>query len=187
MITGYPTIRTAMQALHLGAVDYVAKPFRRKELLGPVNRALRREADGRPKDSVPPVGDNGEIPERLSMHPGIGAVFYLRDHSWAEFQQDGSVRIGVEASFLGNVGELAEIALPDEADLIEQGFVGIRLTTKAGEEHGVFMPLSGQVIAANASAAVEPSAIEPSDWLLQIIPTALDSEKDFLKRRRSSL
>ena len=42
MITGYPTIRTALEALRLGAVDYVSKPFTRQELLGPVNRTLRR-------------------------------------------------------------------------------------------------------------------------------------------------
>ncbi|MBL6975652.1 MAG: response regulator, partial [Deltaproteobacteria bacterium] len=43
MITGYPTISTAVKAMRLGARDYIAKPFTRKELLSPVMRALRRE------------------------------------------------------------------------------------------------------------------------------------------------
>ncbi len=44
MITGYPTISTALEALRLDAMDYIAKPFTRQELLAPVNRALRRGA-----------------------------------------------------------------------------------------------------------------------------------------------
>lgn len=40
VITGYPSIPTALESLRLGAVDYVPKPFTRKELMTPVNRAL---------------------------------------------------------------------------------------------------------------------------------------------------
>ena len=44
MITGYATMRTALQALRKGAFDYIAKPFTRAELLGVVARASRRAA-----------------------------------------------------------------------------------------------------------------------------------------------
>ena len=47
MITGYPTIKTAVEALRLGAVDYIPKPFTRKELLNPLNRALRRVSEAK--------------------------------------------------------------------------------------------------------------------------------------------
>jgi len=183
MITGYPTIRTAMRALHLGAVDYVAKPFRRKELLGPVNRTLRREAGDAAAERAGPDSGDGELPERKSLLPGAGAVFYLRDHSWAEFQQDGTVHVGIEGSFLRSIGAVEAISLPDEAELVEQGYVGIRLTTSAGEEHGVFMPLSGQVVEINEQVAADPSAVDPRGWLVRIVPTAFDSEERFLSRR----
>jgi len=39
MITGYATINTALQAKQLGAFDYIAKPFTRKELMGVIRRA----------------------------------------------------------------------------------------------------------------------------------------------------
>ncbi len=45
MITGYPTVQTAVEALRLGAADYVTKPFTREEILGPVQKALSLTKD----------------------------------------------------------------------------------------------------------------------------------------------
>ena len=42
MITSYPTIKSAVKALRLGAVDYIPKPFTRQEILAPLDRALSR-------------------------------------------------------------------------------------------------------------------------------------------------
>ena len=40
MLTGYPTIETARQALHLGAADYCVKPIDKNELEQKVSAAL---------------------------------------------------------------------------------------------------------------------------------------------------
>ncbi len=178
MITGYPTIKTAMQAMRLGAVDYLAKPFRRNELLAPVNRMLRRRA-GREAAAAAEAAAKaaGERP----APPRPGACLVLRDHAWAQVQQDGTVRIGIERSFLESTGRLASLALPGEAELVEQGYVGLRLVTDAGEEHGVFMPLSGQVVALNEQAAAAPDRLDAETWLVQIIPSHFDSEQEYLQ------
>ncbi len=42
VITGQPTLRTALESQRVGALEYVAKPFTRQELAGAVTRALRR-------------------------------------------------------------------------------------------------------------------------------------------------
>lgn len=44
MLTGYPTVQTAKQALNLGAVDYCIKPIDRDELEEKVAEALARTA-----------------------------------------------------------------------------------------------------------------------------------------------
>ena len=41
MITGYGSIETAVQAIKLGAFDFIAKPFTPAELIALVNRVLR--------------------------------------------------------------------------------------------------------------------------------------------------
>jgi DNA-binding NtrC family response regulator len=48
VITGYPTIEGAVEALHVGAWDYLAKPFTDEELFQAVRRALTRRAGPRP-------------------------------------------------------------------------------------------------------------------------------------------
>ncbi len=45
MVTGYPAIQTAAQALQLGATDYVTKPFTRKEIMTPIQKALNEKWD----------------------------------------------------------------------------------------------------------------------------------------------
>ncbi|MFQ5847039.1 MAG: sigma-54-dependent transcriptional regulator [Candidatus Methylomirabilales bacterium] len=42
MITAYGTIPSAIEAMRVGAFDYVTKPFRAREILGVVDRALER-------------------------------------------------------------------------------------------------------------------------------------------------
>jgi DNA-binding NtrC family response regulator len=40
MITGYASVDSAVQAMKLGAADYIEKPFEPEQLIGSVNRAL---------------------------------------------------------------------------------------------------------------------------------------------------
>ncbi|MBI4624780.1 MAG: sigma-54-dependent Fis family transcriptional regulator [Verrucomicrobia bacterium] len=40
MLTAYPTVKTAVEAMRLGAVDYIVKPFQPEELLALVRRLL---------------------------------------------------------------------------------------------------------------------------------------------------
>jgi DNA-binding response OmpR family regulator len=168
MITGYPTIKTAVQAMRLGARDYLSKPFTRKELLGPVLRALRQDGPEEPAD------DDDEPVDAAALLPG--AMVYLPHHAWARFEQDGIFQVGVEASFLGAVGLIASAAGPEQNAMLDQGTVEIRLTNAEGEEHGVAMPLSGQVVAINSAALAAPAQITAETWLVRILPSHLDAE-----------
>jgi two-component system response regulator HydG len=44
LFTGYPNVRSASEAVRLGAYDYIAKPVRKEELLHVVSMALRHKA-----------------------------------------------------------------------------------------------------------------------------------------------
>jgi CheY-like chemotaxis protein len=177
MITGYPTISTALEALRLDAMDYIAKPFTRQELLGPVNRALRRSAGA--EADQPAVVEIGPDSEGLGrscpgMEPGVRMC--LRRHSWALCCQDGTVEVGIQPSFFEGIGEVSTVQLPEESDLVEQGYAGIHLRATLGEEHAVFMPLSGRVVAVNEEVVGRPAEIDPDTWLVRILPDRLDTE-----------
>jgi CheY-like chemotaxis protein/glycine cleavage system H lipoate-binding protein len=186
MVTGYPTISTAVKALRLGAVDYLAKPFTRQELIGPVNRALRRVASVTSSLTTMQTLEitqlEGIVAPGVSLEPGD--LYYLREHSWAGFQQDGGMEVGIEASFLDSVGEVAAVTTPNDGDLVEQGYVSFKLTTASGEVHSVFMPLSGQVVEVNAAVTDDPAALDHHTWIVRIIPTRLETELVLLKKRR---
>jgi DNA-binding response OmpR family regulator len=174
MVTGYPTIGTAVQALRLGAIDYVARPFTGKELLGPVQRALSaREAEGESHTDDPRLQIG-----RDDLLPGVLVV--LPRHAWAEFQPDGTFRIGVEDSFLGAVDRIVSAAAFGEREMVEQGHIGIHLKNESGEEHGVAMPLTGQVVAVNQEPLDYPGRITTEEWLLQVAPSRLGEELEGL-------
>jgi DNA-binding response OmpR family regulator len=176
MITGYPTIRTALQALRLGAVDYLSKPFTRKELLGPVHRTLRRPAAEATEEIPSDAGEEGAAPPRVRP----GDRFHLRKHSWAVSREDGKMAIGIERSFLDSIDAVASLEAPGESDVIEQGFVGFKLTTASGELHNVFVPLSGQVVEVNEEALRDPGSVGPDTWLVVIVPNRLETELPLL-------
>ena len=56
IMTGYPTIETSIEALRLGAYDYVVKPFKLNELKSAIDRALNEH---RLKEEI------GELKERI--------------------------------------------------------------------------------------------------------------------------
>ena len=84
MITVYATINTALQATHLGAFDYIAKPFSKKEILAVLNRATdmlhSTQGDFNNNEAIPEESGQGKAakqyqcgcctPIRLDETPG---------------------------------------------------------------------------------------------------------------------
>ena len=59
MVTGYPSIETAVEATKLGALDYISKPFTPAELREKVNQALEAPSSGK---VIPIRPVEGEVP-----------------------------------------------------------------------------------------------------------------------------
>jgi len=173
MITGYPTIKTALVAMRLGATDYLAKPFTRKELLSPVKRALRLTMEEAPPEVL--------LQEKSALKPGD--VVYLPHHAWARFEQDGIFALGVEASFLDAAGSITTVIPLEKQELVDQGAISITLINEAGEEHGVAMPLTGQVMEVNEAVKKEPHTLDAVTWVMKLLPSNLEAEiKTLLKK-----
>ena len=62
VITGVPSLPTAIESLRLGITDYLLKPVKFEDLLASVRRALSR-AQSTPATPVPPPRDRRELPE----------------------------------------------------------------------------------------------------------------------------
>jgi len=166
MITGYATMRTALQALRKGAFDYIAKPFTRAELQGVVSRAVRQ------------ASRESSLEETVEIGPD--AYHHLGGHCWVLVQDDGSAKIGLEDTFARTVGEIEDIEMPAAGDYVEQGSVCLRIMTKDGKTHTLWSALSGSILELNADLEGSPDLAlkEPygRGWLLRIDPGNLDEE-----------
>ena len=170
MITGYATMRTALQALRQGAFDYIAKPFTRSELQGVVARAARQVARRGEAERDAPVRDAA----------GPDAYRHLGGHCWVKVQADGSALVGLTPEFAANVGELEDLELPGSGDFIEQGSVCCRLMSADGKTHTLWSPLSGSILDINRTLVADPGQAvkDPygEGWLLKLDPRNLEEE-----------
>jgi DNA-binding NtrC family response regulator len=75
MMTSYATVRSAVEAMKLGAADYVPKPFDHETLLGVIERAVRHE----PRAADATRRDRGEGAEDPGLEAIVGESALVRD------------------------------------------------------------------------------------------------------------
>jgi two-component system, NtrC family, response regulator HydG len=75
MITGFPTIEGAVQAVKTGAEEYLTKPFTEQELLAAVGRALEKQGRRRAAQAEPDHLFSGPI-GLIGNSKAIGRVFH---------------------------------------------------------------------------------------------------------------
>lgn len=180
MITGYATMRTALQSMRRGAFDFIAKPFTKQELSNVVHRAMKRGA----MTEAPPSTEAAGIGEGAgALEPGI--TYTLRNHSWARIEQDMSVCIGVEKAFLDTVGTVSGLVLPEVGENVSQGAGCAELSTKDKRTYSLWCPLSGRILEHNKDVLESPGLIDKDNgniWLMRIDPTAIETEVEDLVR-----
>ena len=177
MITGYATINTALQAKQLGAFDYIAKPFTKKELMGVIRRAaeLVSAADS-------DTGESGESAPDTN-HRG-SPIKSISDESWMMQEENGIVLLGVERSFLSTIGKIQMINLPAKGDRLRQGGTYLQIFSTDLRSHTVLSPLSGMVVEVNQKVLENPnSALQDpygEGWLIRLEPSKFEFERKLL-------
>jgi DNA-binding NtrC family response regulator len=82
IMTSYASLRSAVDAMRMGAVDYIAKPFDHEDLLATIKRILRERSAqrlARGKDAARPTAESvtgmiGSCPAVLEVHERIRRV-----------------------------------------------------------------------------------------------------------------
>ncbi|MBM2814228.1 MAG: Glycine cleavage H-protein [Ignavibacteria bacterium] len=175
MITGYATISTALQALQLGAFDYLAKPFTKDEIKKVIKRAselsiLRRKSF--PKGISKNVNNNGQTTYQTLK--GIG------QDTWINCQEDGTLLLGIERLALTNIGNIQTFYLPSEGDILRQGCLYLQIFTSDFSSYSFLSPLSGTILKVNHEILSNPDILncegKENNWILKLQPSNYESE-----------
>ncbi len=168
MVTGYPTIKTAVQAIKIGAFDYISKPFTPNELRSLVQRAIKlaRNRKDKKEDVLQP-----EMPSDL---------FIMKGHTWVRKERELLVTMGVVFDFLKSIRKITGIEIIDENKNIFQGEVCARILDEDNNFHRIWSPVTGRVVRVNEKLKEDVSLIKKDPykkgWLLRIESTNLDED-----------
>jgi CheY-like chemotaxis protein/glycine cleavage system H lipoate-binding protein len=176
MATGFSTVETAVQALTVGAADYIPKPFTFDELMSAVQRGLRYRTIRQRQQGTggPPSPDDPIVVPCPPRYRRLGHT------SWVSLENDGTARVGVTHLFVRTIEQPVSVE-PLAADgEIVQGTVCAQIHTQDGLVHPVLSPISGRIVDTNADLQSFPTIIEKdpyfTGWLYRAIPTDVEYE-----------
>jgi FixJ family two-component response regulator len=191
MITGYGTVRSAVEAIKLGAFDYLSKPFAADELAAVAARALGRKQK-ETESGEEPIREFSSLFGNLSKAE-LERMWCIPEHSWVRAPKGGQALVGTDVMYLRLVGQgIRSIDTAKAGESLRQGeacakIVATRPGEKDGEPmvHNVWSPIGGSVVEINHAAIEDPKLIHGSPygdgWLLKIAPSALDKDLENLR------
>ncbi len=168
LVTGYPSIKTAVEAIKFGAFDYIPKPFTPDELRSIVSRALEFYTKERPVLMPIPVD-----------------YYCISDNSWAKIEKNG-VRIGAHEKLIKGIKEITMLELPGIGETRYQGEACARISTANNQIYRVWTPVSGKVISVNQDLHKDYSKLLTNPytegWLINVQPINLEMDLKNLTR-----
>lgn len=168
MFTGYAKMQTALKALRKGALDFIAKPFTKKELLSSINRALQSKQKETKSDEDNADSKTASTTEKYQN----GQIHNMREHTWVRMDDDQNVTIGVDKEFLVGIEKIKSINLVVVGEELIQGQEFCKITDSHDAVHILRAPLSGIVTEHNERALKDYSIIHEQPisegWLLRI-------------------
>lgn len=147
MITGYPTIKTAVESVKLGAFDYLPKPFTPADLRGVVARAFKKAE-----------GEAGAEPEGAPRRIPSG-YYYMLGHTWLKLDGETRGTVGIVHDFLKVVGIITQLDLPKVGETVSQGNLCAKIVDAGQINHRIWSPASGRVTEVNAALAADTSLL----------------------------
>jgi CheY-like chemotaxis protein len=153
MVTGYPTIKTAVESVKMGAFDYLPKPFTPADLRGLVARAFKRAERGA-------AGAEEAAAQKIPE-----GYYYMLGHTWIKTDAQHRATMGVVHEFLKTVGIITQLDLPKVNDVVSQGNICGKITDAEGLTHRIWSPASGRVIEVNVKLLEDTSLLRRDPYL----------------------
>jgi glycine cleavage system H lipoate-binding protein len=175
MVTGYPSIQSAVQAIKLGAFDFIPKPFTPDELRSLVSRALERRQFDMKVAKEPKF--KGEQTPVVAVPKGI---YCIPENSWVKVEDDGNARIGIHHVLINTIKNINSLDLPEVGETRYQGEAFLWITDSTKRIHRVWTPITGKIIKVNEKIREDYSTLlkDPygDGWLAVIAPFHLEDD-----------
>jgi glycine cleavage system H protein len=106
-------------------------------------------------------------------------LYYHNEHTWVKKEDDGNVRIGMNAMWAGTAGDITYIDLPFEGDEISQGDTCGKLQS-AKWISKLISPISGEIVQVNEALEDDSTKVNQDPygegWVVIIKPSNLEDE-----------
>ena len=156
MITGYPSVESAVQAMRLGVANYVPKPINPAVLSQTLKKALSEKKSAKMD------------------------LLYYQKYIWAKALEDGTVKVGVNNLFRESVGDILYVDLPCHRSRVEQGRMFIRILASDKQMHKLLVPIRGKVVQINHEINFNTDLINKDPfgkgWIAQVEPSSLEED-----------
>ncbi len=156
MITGYPSVESAVKAMRLGVSNYVPKPLDPDELSRTLQKALQERKTGR------------------------NDLFYYQKYIWARMLEHGTVEVGVNNLFRESVGDIMYVDLPCHETRAEHGRLFIRILAADKQMHKLCVPIRGRVVGINHEINFHTDLINKDPfgkgWIVRLEPFNLEED-----------
>lgn len=165
MVTGYPTIRTAVESIRMGAFDYIPKPFTPNELRSLTARALAK------------TEKTGRVEKKPVLPSGL---HYMIGHTWLRKEEGQTATVGIVHDYLVTIKAIQAVDLPDINQIVRQGEACAKIICKDGGIHQIWAPAGGAVLEINELLRKNPEILFSSPynqgWIFKITPTNLKED-----------
>ncbi|MFC2145999.1 response regulator [Acidobacteriota bacterium] len=180
MVTGYPSIKTAVKSIKLSAFDYIPKPFTPNELRSLVARALEK------RRTYEEIAEKLCIEEEKLVELSIlDGLYCIPEHSWAKIENEGNVRIGIHHVLIRTLKGIESIEFPGKNETRYQGEVCVRIRDSHNQTLRLWTPVTGKVKEVNEEIVEDFSKLihDPYDegWLVLVEPLNLEEDIKNLK------
>lgn len=201
IITGYSSAGSAIEAMKLGAADFIPKPFTPDELSIPLKEALKRNnpIGGEGNIVAEPVIRKVKIEEEIKelkyvkWTPEFFKPAYFSEWMGVQIGKDETARIVLNNMFFELKGKVKYIDLPQAGEEVDTDNPSIRIFYTSRETSLTHMesfcsPISGKVVEVNPFATRKINTVNEdplhSGWLIRIEPSRFPEDLNMLESRR---
>ena len=181
IVTGNPSMETAIESIRLRAADYILKPFTPLEIIETVDKVISTEIYHEQEIPSPAIEQS-----RLQKWITEGRPVRFYDMAWLKQDNDGKFIAGCQIPFFIS-NRLDKIILPKVNDTVFRGLPLASAVLDDGSRIILPSPVSGRIEDVNNALTKDASVFVENSfkkcWIAQIDPFNIDVDLDNTQKR----